>query len=396
MKRPLSVRPHWWPGTIPEEGPRSSRASWSEGQALVIAVGAFFAIVATVGLVIDGGNAFAQQRVAQNWTDGAAEAGAVQLMRRLVGVPGSDAYWDQQVVAAVESYVGREGLSRIEAIEYTDEEGSPLGLAGAGSIPKGTWGVHVRASRDFPTYVAGAIGLPSFTATTEATATAGYAQGAGPGGLIPVTVPVLAATCNGQNLLTVGSQWPVGPNNRVVVPLCGNSPGNVGWIDWTPTAGGANELAESIANPNNPPVVTPHWYYITATGNVNSSQVQTALEGWVDKDILLPIFYAAADHSLPGTCNTEPADPKTAVTDCPDANRGGNGSNQWYFLVTLASFHLEEVHVLGNSQACDTGNGATSCLIGYFNADVVPAGVNVGPGNSGTTSFTPPGVQLIK
>lgn len=376
--------------------PGQSSAQPGAGQALVLVVLAFFAIVAMVGLVIDGGNAFAQQRLTQNWTDGAAQGGAVQLMRRLVGVPGNDAFWDQQVVAAVQSYVVPEGLGRVDAIDYTDEDGDVLGSAGTGVIPAGTWGVHVRASRSFPTYVAGAIGLPRFTATTEATAIAGYAEGTGTGGVIPVTFPVLVATCNGQNLLTVGGEWPTGPNNPVVVPLCGNSPGNVGWIDWTPPAGGTDELADAILNPNNPTITTPRWYYVSQTGNVNSSQVQTALEWWIGKEILLPIFYADPDDPLPGTCNTEPANPKTEVTNCPDANRGGNGQNQWYFLVTFASFHLQEVHVQGSSRECDTGNGATSCLIGYFTNDVVPSNVTVGPGNSGTTSFTPPGVQLIK
>lgn len=376
--------------------PETPRSSSARGQALVLVVIAFFAIVAMVGLVIDGGNAFAQQRLTQNWTDGAAQAGAVQLMRRLVGVPGSDAQWDQRVVDAVTSYVRGEGLGTIGSIDYTDEDGTVLGPAGTGTIPDGTWGVHVRASRAFTTYVAGAIGLTSFTATTEATAIAGYAQSSGLGGVIPVTFPVLTAICNGQNLLTVGGTWPVGPQNPVVVPLCGNSPGNVGWIDWTPTAGGASELADAIRNPNNPPITTPRWYFVTATGNINSSQVQTALEWWIGKDMLLPIFYADQNDPLPGTCNREPADPKTSVTDCPDANRGGNGQQQWYFLVTFASFHLQEVHVQGNSQACDTGNGATSCLIGYFTNDVAPANVTVGPGTSGTTSFTPAAVQLIK
>lgn len=68
------------------------------------------------------------------------------------------------------------------------------------------------------------------------------------------------------------------------------------------------------------PLKTPYWYYIDQTGNIDSGQVQTALEWWLGKDVLLPIFYASTDDPLPGTCNTEP-DPKGLVTNCPDANR---------------------------------------------------------------------------
>ena len=28
----------------------------------------------------------------------------------------------------------------------------------------------------------------------------------------------------------------------ITIPLCKNGPGNVGWIDWSPTAGGTSEL----------------------------------------------------------------------------------------------------------------------------------------------------------
>ncbi len=381
----------------------------ARGQVVVILALAIIAIMAMTGLVIDGGNAFAQQRLTQNWTDGAAESGAVQLMRRLVGVDcpdastpppcGSVVTWDQRVVDAVNAHVTNDGLDTIVSIQYTDYSGNDLGAAGAGVIPSGAAGIHVTASRDVHTYVSGVIGINQFTATAQSTYIAGYQNGTGFGGVIPVTFPVLLTTCDNNNdLINPGSQWPVGPDNPVIVPLCSNSPGNVGWIDWTPPGGGASELADAIVNPSNPSITTPRWYYVTATGNINSDQVQTALETYIGKDIQLPIFYADTSDPLPGTCNTEPADPKNEVTNCPDANRGGNGANQWYFLVTFGDFHLQEVHIQGSTGPCAGagGNGSTGCLIGYFNDDVVPANVTVGPPNQYTTEFTPPGVQLIR
>lgn len=409
----------------------------ARGQVIVIFALAIIAIMAMTGLIIDGGNAFAQQRLTQNWTDGAAESGAVQLLRRLVGVDcpdastpppcGSDTTWNQRVVAAVNAHVTNDGLDAIGSINYTDINGDDIPgattdvIAVSGVIPANAAGVHVTASRDFQTYISGAIGINQFTAAAESTYIAGYANGTGFGGLLPVTFPVLLTTCDNNNdLLNPGvppdDVWPVGDPetgaNQVIVPLCGNSPGNVGWIDWTPTAGGASELADAITPPlNNDAMSTPGWYYITATGNINSGQVQTALELWENQYVLLPIFFVDPTHpeSDPlhwGTCNTEPAPPPVTdpptdpkVTDCPDANRGGNGSNQWYFLVTFAEFYLSDVFITGgDGTECDPagGNGATGCLKGYFTKDVVAANVKVGAASEFTEEFTPAGVQLIR
>lgn len=379
-----------------------SRHHQVRGQALVLIAIAFVAMLAMAALVIDGGNAYAQQRRTQNWTDAAANAGAVQLMRRLVGVSGTDPQWDARVVAAVNESLAGDGLDAIPTIQYTDISGGVLGDANNGSIPPNAAGVHVQGSRSFSTFFSGVLGMTGFTASAEATAITGYSNGAGIGGVIPVTFPVLFTMCDGNDLVVNGN-WPVGPANRIVVPMCSNGPGNVGWIDWTPTGGGANELADAITTPNNPPITTPKWYYITQTGSISSGQVQTAMESWIDKDILLPIFYADETDPLPGTCNTTPNDDQEDLADCPDPNRGGTGSNQWYFLVTFGSFHLEEVYLNGgDGGACDPGevNGQniSGCLIGYFTDDVAPANLTIGPGGGSTptSNLTPPTVQLIK
>jgi hypothetical protein len=378
-------------------------AGGQRGQALVLVVGAFLATIAMAALIVDGGNAFAQQRRTQNWTDGAANAGAVQLLRRLVGVPGTEIEWHQRVVDAVNASVAADGLDSVDVIQYTDVDGNVLPPDVDGSpIPDGAAGVHVVGDRDFGTFFSGLLGLTGLTATAEATAVSGYSTGAGIGGVIPVTFPVLYTQCDGNDLVVNGS-WPVGPLNRVVVPMCSNGPGNVGWIDWTPTAGGASELASSITTPNNPPITTAKWYYITATGAISAGPVQTAMESWIGKDILLPIFYASDTDPLPGTCNSTPTDDQLDLADCPLADRGGNGANQWYYLVTFGSFHLEQVYLNGgDGGACNpgevSGGNISGCLIGYFTADVAPANMTIGPG-SGTTppsNLTPPTVQLIK
>ena len=318
------------------------------GQALVLVIIAFVAALTMTALVVDGAQAFAQQRRAQNWTDAAANAGAVELMRRLVGVTGTDAEWDARVVAAVNASIGVDGLAAIPTVDYTDVSGTVLGPAGGGSIPANAAGVHVAGSRTFDTFFGGITallpgggGIHRFTASAEATSVTGYSDGVGGASVIPVTFPVLYTQCDGNDLVVNGN-WPVGPSNVTVVPMCSNGPGNVGWIDWTPTGGGASELATAITTPSNPPITTPKWYWVTQTGSISSGQVQNAMESWIGKDVLLPIFYADEPDPLPGTCNSTPGGTQTLLSDCPIADRGGNGSNQWYYFVTFASFHLQE------------------------------------------------------
>ena len=61
------------------------------GQLIVIAALALVAIVGGVSLVIEGGNAYAQQRVVQNAADAVANGGATVLAERLGGATRSDA-----------------------------------------------------------------------------------------------------------------------------------------------------------------------------------------------------------------------------------------------------------------------------------------------------------------
>ena len=65
-------------------------------------------------------------------------------------------------------------------------------------MPAGAQGVRAFASRQFGTYFARAIGIASFTATTQATAVTGIVTTlclAGTGcGLFPITVPYVTST----------------------------------------------------------------------------------------------------------------------------------------------------------------------------------------------------------
>jgi Flp pilus assembly protein TadG len=399
------------------------RYSTQEGQAIAILAIAMVALLAMVALIVDGGTAFAQQRMTQNGSDSASEAGAVVLMQKLANVQppknGDD------VDTAVQTNAAANGLTTPVQACYTDLNGTPLNSDGttntncqaAAQVGQGlaippcsacpggfASGVRVHGSRPFGTFFAGIVGLPGFTASATATAISGYVTGlAGP--VLPVTFPVFATACDGTNE-AIGSTtlWPVGSSNVLTIPLCKDSQGNVGWLDWTPTAGGVSELAGAVlGNPANGTITTPRWYYITATGNVNSSQVQTALEFWLETEVTLPIFSATCDDTPANLSN-----PVGALTDCVagGGNLGGHGSNNWYFLVGFAGFHLDAVYVQGSHTAeCNSepvfvsgGNGGTSCLLGYFTGpeEAVSLGASVGAGGGSDTSTSLVGVQLIR
>ncbi len=393
------------------------------GQTLVLMALALTALLAGTALVIDGGNAFAQQRRTQNGIDASAEAGATQLARRLSGV----AITDGDVATAVNLTSTSNDITSIASAEYTDGAGVVIGTVGSGVIPASAQGVKVVGSLDFDTFIAGVVGINQWKATAQATAITGYAEESGFGGLIPFTLPILLTECQsggGSSKLffpddgisdpdnpPFGTPWPVGPNNMVAVPLCQNGPGNVGWIDWDPPMGGASEVGTSIRNPDNPPISTPHWYYITETGGMTS--LDDDMDTWEGKDVLIPIFHAEADdpatpfnEELIGTCDATPANPQTSLSNCATADIGANGQG-WYFLTTFGIFHLEHSYIQGNHQAeCNDSslvspasppsavNPENTCLIGYFKEKVVAANLTAGS-LTPTSQFSPLAIQLI-
>jgi hypothetical protein len=409
--------------------PTTTARPGQRGQVIVIVALAMTAMLAMVALVIDGGNAYAQQRRTQNGIDASAESGTTQLARWILGVFPDDAAADAAVRLAVDQTATANDIAAVESADYTLKDGTVLGPVGTGVIPANTQGVRVGGSRAFSTYVGGVIGLSNFKASAEATAITGFAEDSGFGGLIPLTFPILLTECEsggGPSKLffpddgivdppdnpAFGTSWPFGPNNLIAIPLCANGPGNVGWIDWDGGGGGVAQLDRWIRGIDlNPPISTPHWYEVTETGG------KTALDAPMDTlegtDITIPIFHAEADNpatplneELIGTCDAVPANPKDLLTDCAPADIGANGQG-WYFLETFGTFHLEHAYISGMHQSeCNdpalvspasppgTGNPVNNCLIGWFKDKVVAKNMTVGSATA-TSEFTPLAIQLI-
>lgn len=375
------------------------------GQVLVLFALGLVAMIAVVGLVIDGGYAFAQQRGSQNGADAGATAGALKiaenLPHRALGQAGPST--DADVAAAVTASASANGLASVSAW-YTNLAGSLIDVAGnavgntataavvgAGTLPSAAWGVHVEAERTFGTFFSRVIGLDNITATTEAVVVAGYVENAGAGNVLPITIPLNIIYCqNNGNFATLEppTLWPL--NQPVVLPLCkGSASGNIGWLDWDPPYGGTNHLEGAILNPNNPAVPVPSWQFVSETGNVNSGQIEDALNTYVGKTVLIPFF----DNSC-----TAPNLPDDSA--CPPDSGPGTGQNNWYHMPLFFGFKMQEgkaAFIQGNNSAeCGINWNGAGCLKGEI-VNYVGPNVTVGAG-TGTVmdAMSAIGVQLIK
>lgn len=369
------------------------------GQALAVVAGGMLALLAMIALIIDGGNAFAEQRTTQNGADAASEAGTVVLARKLAGVT---AVYVGDVYQAVTASAAANGLT-VGTMEFTDVNGTPLASNAAignlnhGAIPAGAAGVHVKGTRTFRTYVGGVIGLGQLQAGAEATAITGYqaspCDSATGCGVIPIAVPVNASDCVDPNTLDLSvmqasQPWPV--DTLVSIPICGTAAGNVGWLDFN--GRGISGVADSILHPANPAIAIPSWVNVAQAGDTSSSQIQNALDTYAGSTLLAPMFLHVCGDEVTGT--------RTQLTDCPghlDADAGG-GTWIQYYVVAVSPFQLcgpsmnecNVLHLNANqsgafinkqSTLCNDlqrggkrQNGPVNCLIGLFRSQYITGG----------------------
>jgi hypothetical protein len=141
------------------------------------------ALVAMVGLVVDGGNIYVQRRTAQNSADAAALAGA-RALRNATSPDQAGAISPAIVNYAAENNFG--ASPRVPCAYFVGGNGNPISGAGlindgsiggcpvvSGSIPNAASGVHVDVRIDFPTYLLGMLNLVIVTAEGHATAQVG-------------------------------------------------------------------------------------------------------------------------------------------------------------------------------------------------------------------------------
>ena len=244
------------------------------------------------------------------------------------------------------------------------------------------------------TYFASAMGFGTIGVSQRATAVAGYLQSVCAGDsidgcpLLPVTIPVNKIICDGNNRpIDSGEAWARYVVHKV--PLCGNAPGNVGWLDWFPPAGGASELGCSIENPNNPPFDLPSWQHVNQTGNVNGGggncdgegldSVEDEIREYNGQIVYIPQFDVTVGRPITPRRTTRrwrsqtSTDALKMISMAETATTSGIGSRA---LPTSSCARppspnaagLQGAYIQGNNtRDCESGgNGATWCLVGKF------------------------------
>jgi Flp pilus assembly protein TadG len=372
----------------------SAKSQRDGGQIIVLFALGLVAFIAGVGLVVDAGNAYAQQRGVQNGADAAANAGAVVLAQRLGGATKTDT----DVANAVSFSASLNLVSQTSY--YTNVSGQPIDASGnvvavanavavgnsAGTIPPNAQGVHVGGSRNFGTTFARVIGINSFTAGAEATAVAGKLVG---GAFLPVIFPVNITDCSGNgNLGLPKDQWPVSEpgapgqhpvGTEWIVPLCKTGGGSFMVLDLDGTK---NNCDDEVTNP--PPIQWDTFPVSVDSDNGNNcaKKMTDAVNALHGKVVLVPIC------------------------DNNDCNTNG-GSHAQYHVTGVVAFYIDYMddsnnknnsncapHTNPDGQVLNTisGNGSSSCIAGWFIHFI-----KTGPVGSGTIGNADSiGIQLIK
>lgn len=315
---------------------------------LVIVGVAMVALVAMVGLIIDGGFAWSQNRAAQNGVDAAAHAGASAILEDHLGEPKTDG----DVWAEMEDIATENGVI-LESAEYTRWDGTPLGIpvtaGGAGPIPDDAQGVRAVGTRAHETFFMQVVGIGDVTVRNDATSVTGPVPN--PAALLPVTFPLTETYCDEQNKAVV-TEDPWEQDERYIFPLCGSATGvaggSYGWIDWY-DSGGAPDVWEQVCSPNPPAIDLPGWYEVVQDGNISAGNLEDCFnDNWAGKIIQIPLFDVK--------CKNKPEE----GMECLDP-----GNADWYHFYGYALIRLEWAYINGNYDECEYA-GATRCLIGSF------------------------------
>jgi len=230
------------------------------GQILVLFALALVAIVAMVGLVLDGGGAFAQRRLEQNAADVAALAAANDL---IVNEGSADWQATARTIALENGYEdGVDGASvTVTCVNCPGQALDPL-----------VDGVQVTVDITAPhaNNFAGVVGMPTWDVSTTATSKTGWPNTAhGPG---PFIVSITAFDPDtGQPLICTGED-----NECALLHPVDDTPTNPTEFTWTDF--GYDKECED-------------------TGNVNDNDLQNYMDGQADFSVTLDFGCYIAQHN---------------------------------------------------------------------------------------------------
>jgi len=361
------------------------------GQIVPITALAMIALIGGVALILEGGNAYAHQREAQNGADAVANAGAAVLAQYIGGTSKTDT----DVEVSMHNVSNLNYLNDYDGY-YTNVTGNLLTPGGAtttsfgaaarvgdGVLPPSAQGVQAFGTQTFTTTFGRVIGFPQFTATADAISVAGALSG---GVFLPVVFPVNIVDCEKNGDLGTGEvNWQISnpdgndadtnpDGQEYIVPLCKTGGGSFMILDLDGTP---NNCDDEVKNP-------PAIQFATFPVDVQSDNGNNCAKKMVDE-----VNAKAGQVVLIPVCDG----------DCVT----GNGSNAVYHVIRVAAFYLDYMSDQngGNNTACQgngtslvpiRGNGSSSCLAGWFVRYITSGPVGAGS-VQGAGAI---GIQLVK
>ena len=328
-------------------------AAGERGQILVLFALAATAVIAMVGLVLDGGDTFAQRRDQQNGADVAAMAGANAYMN----TNGSPATRQAAAIAAVGAAATRNG--------YTNGAASTTLTVNVDLVSSGAT-VQVDVTRPHVNGFARIMGFDSWPVSVTATAVAGTIDTGS--GAAPWTMNIGAFNADGSPKYTASNQIAFGEAN-------GDYPISATDLAWTDYNGAnnvnTNEVRDIITGDN---VITATIDFNQYIGQHNQGN-HTALYGVVQANLAgrnVPVPIVG-----PGTPNCAPPS---------QAHQDGCFKGWAIFHVTSAS------------------GGSDKTITGYFLSDFVSLPLTVGEctaaqqaaGSCGVISQSPFGAYVVR
>ncbi|HOQ98432.1 MAG TPA: pilus assembly protein TadG-related protein [Anaerolineae bacterium] len=311
---------------ICDAGQATPRRRWERGQTLVVVAVLIVGLVAFLGLVIDGGNVYAERRQMQNAADAAALAGAREWAR----TQGSD---PAAVYAAVEQYANQ-----------FDEPERGIDVV-ASAIITGTH-VTVTVSETVPAYFIPVIGISSLQ--VGAVARAGVYEVTTSGcGLLPLTVKERRPQDP-----AAPEEWPVA--GKTFMLWDSNSSDEFhGWLNLNGKSGNADELKCWLAceGPCNkypmPPIELCDWE--NGTPGLKTAALQPIRDCLVGKVVLIPIYDIRCDKNPkdPKEENDEDAAQGVPAPTCVWVDDLGT-ANSNYRIVRFMPFYISAVAPTGN------------------------------------------------
>lgn len=336
--------------------PPVQRQRRTRGQVIVIFALSLPLLLLMSGLVIDGGYAFAQRRVAQNTADLSALAAARILAAFVTGdtADGTDANVRLSIDRTVAANHGVPvTYGAPNGPQYVDMNGSVLGYVGGGTIPLDSVGIRVSTSKSWTPFFLNLVGISRWSAGATAIARGGYRAGGPPaGGLLPIGVSQATydAAATSNQICAMGT-----PEDQCsVLQLTSglqNVAGGFGWLSFGcgnlrdingnyfglgQNSDGCGQNAEFLlsewGNPTTDPPTPPNGYGCCGeVGLPHSGDEIASLTGNI----------SSVDDSSPGISYYETND---IIGFVPIWDAGYlQGSNAYYHIVGYAGFQITHI-----------------------------------------------------